>query len=134
MKGWQAVDAAAFVDLVGPVLRRSSDNGLQFGLLIEDKHSNRSGFAHGGVITALLDVALGLTAKTVEQRKQATLSLSVQFLAPVRVGEFLIAECSVVKRTRSIMFMQGSFRVDDRICATAQGAWKILQGQNSNPV
>ena len=73
------------------------------------------------------DDEAGLTSNPGRDRKQATLSLNVQFVSPVRVGEFVIAECSVVKRTRSIMFMQGTLRVEDRICATVQGTWKILE-------
>lgn len=126
--GWQALDAAEFVDLIGPVWRRAADEGVQYGLLVAEKHGNRSRFAHGGVLATLLDTALGLTSSEAQEgRRQATINLDVQFLAPVRVAEFLIAECRVVKATRSIMFLHGTLRVDDRICAVAQGTWKILR-------
>jgi acyl-coenzyme A thioesterase PaaI-like protein len=55
-----------------------------------------------------------------EARKegQATRAKRNSYRRPWAVGEFLIAECSVVQRTRSTMFMQDALRVDDRVCAT----------------
>jgi uncharacterized protein (TIGR00369 family) len=125
--GWRRLDVARFVDHAGPVWHRATDAGVQYGLRVAEHHGNRSGFAHGGVLTFLLDTALGLTSSGArEGRTQATLGLDVQFLAPVRIGDFLIAEARVVKATRSIMFLQGSLRVEDRVCAVAQGTWKVL--------
>src|SRR5579872_1072289 len=110
--GWQVLKAAQFVELLGPVWWRSAGEETQLGLLVADKHSNRSGFAHGGVVTSLLDTALGWTARGEKKdRKQATINLNVQFVTPVRIGEFAIADCRVVKTTRSVVFMQGTLRV-----------------------
>jgi uncharacterized protein (TIGR00369 family) len=126
--GWQAIDAAAFVDLIGPIWRRRTPDGTLYGLVVTDKHGNRSGFAHGGVLTTLLDTALGLTSSDAQSgHKQATISLNVQFLAPVQLGDFIIVECQVVKATRTLMFMQGTLRARENVCALAQGTWKILR-------
>jgi len=129
--GWQTLDVCDFVDLVGPVWWRSTKKGAQYGLIVADKHSNRSGLAHGGVFTSLLDTALGLTAHVQKDRRQATISLDVQFLAPARIGEFLIAEGRIVKSTRSIIFMQGTLCVGHRVCAIAQGTWKVLDASGA---
>ena len=126
--GWQAIEAAAFVDLIGPVWRRRTPDGTWYGLVVADKHGNRSGFAHGGVLTTLLDTALGLASSDAQgDHKQATISLNVQFFALVRLGDFITVECQVVKATRTLMFMQGTLRAGENVCAIAQGTWKILR-------
>ena len=126
--GWQTVHAAAFVELIGPLWRRRTKDGTLYGLVTADKHSNRSGFAHGGVVTTLFDATLGLTSSEAQGgHKQATIALNVQFLAPVRLGEFIVVECHVVKATRTLMFMQGTLRAGEDVCAIAQGTWKILR-------
>lgn len=125
--GWETVDMSEFMDLIGPVWRRESEAGTLHALLIEGKHRNRNGVVHGGVMATLMDMALGrASAEAQGGRRQATISLDLQFLSPAEVGDFLVAECRVVRATRSIMFMQGTLRVEDRICAVAQGVWKIL--------
>ncbi|BCM86944.1 PaaI family thioesterase [Methylobacterium indicum] len=125
--GWEVIAMSEFIDLIGPVWQRESAAGPLYGLLIAEKHRNRNGVVHGGVMATLLDMALGRTASDAQGgRRQATINLDLQFLEPVQVGEFLVAECRVVRPTRSILFMQGHLRVEDRVCAAAQGVWKIL--------
>ena len=126
--GWQKVKAGAFLETIGPIWRRSDRGRTLCGLVVTDKHTNRAGFAHGGVLTTLLDSALGLaSAEAQGGGQQATIGLNVQFIAPVRVGDFITVECEVVKATRTLMFMQGTLRAGDNICATAQATWKILR-------
>ena len=125
--GWQKVDAGAFVEIIGPLWRRRDNDRALCGLVVTGKHGNRGCLAHGGVLTTLLDTALGLASSDAQGgHQQATIGLNVQFLAPVRVGDFITVECEVVKATRTLMFMQGTLRAGENICATTQGTWKIL--------
>ncbi len=126
--GWQKVKAGAFLETIGPIWRRRDADRTLCGLVVTGKHTNTGGFTHGGVLTTLLDSALGLaSAEAQGSHQQATIGLNVQFIAPVRVGDFIVVECEVVKATRTLMFMQGTLRAGDNICATAQGTWKILR-------
>jgi acyl-coenzyme A thioesterase PaaI-like protein len=44
----------------------------------------------------------------------------------VQIGEFVEAKCEVVRRTRSLIFMNAELVVGDRVVATAKGIWKAL--------
>jgi uncharacterized protein (TIGR00369 family) len=126
--GWQKVDAGAFVETIGPLWHRRDKDHTLCGLVVTAKHGNRSGFAHGGVLTTLLDSTLGLASSDAQGgHQQATIGLNVQFLARVSVGDFITVDCEVVKATRTLMLMQGTLRAGENICATAQGTWKILR-------
>lgn len=125
--GWQATDHSDFIALIGPVWQREREGRTVYGLLAAQKHANRNGVAHGGVMTTLLDMVLGRTsAKAQGGRRQATITLDVQFLGPLRIGEFAEIEGTVLRATRSILFLRGELRVADEVRATAQGTWKIL--------
>jgi uncharacterized protein (TIGR00369 family) len=125
--GWEAASFSEFLTLVGPVWQRVRDGRTSFGLLTEQKHANRNGVAHGGVVTTMLDTALGRTCSEAQGgRRQATISLDVQFLGPVHIGDFAEVECEVVRKTRSVLFLRGNLRVGGDVRATAQGIWKIL--------
>jgi len=52
--------------------------------------------------------------------------LDVHFIDAVQVGEFVEAKCTVVRRTRSLIFMSAELVVGPRIVATAKGVWKTL--------
>lgn len=126
--GWEVVALSGFTELIGPLWFRQGADGPLYALLVADKHANRSGFMHGGALAALLDNALGYASYTaIGGRKQATVTLDIQYLAPVPVGAFLIATPEVVKITRSLTFLRGTARVGDEVYATAQGTWKILR-------
>jgi acyl-coenzyme A thioesterase PaaI-like protein len=57
---------------------------------------------------------------------QATVQLDVQFVEAVQIGEFVEANCRVVRRTRALVFMRAELVVGERIVATANGVWKTL--------
>jgi uncharacterized protein (TIGR00369 family) len=67
------------------------------------------GLVHGGVLSALLDAACGLAAfmGLREPSLIATLDLRVDHLRPAEVGQRLIAEATVVRSTRQVLFVRG---------------------------
>ena len=68
----------------------------------------------GGLVTALLDAAMGGACWTVLDRDQVflTADLRVEFLRPARPG-LLIAAGSVVRRTRRVVFCAADLRDAD---------------------
>ncbi|HEX2136214.1 MAG TPA: PaaI family thioesterase [Microvirga sp.] len=127
-EGWIVRDdEPGLMTLVGPLWQRGNDRDLVFGFLAEEKHLNRRGVVHGGMLMAFADQALGLTAREVTGGvPQATIQLDTQFIAPVAAGEFVEARAQVVRRTRAILFMRGTLAVGERAVASSQGIWKVL--------
>ncbi len=120
-------DEPGLIALVGPLWQRDKDQNLAFGFVAEEKHLNRRGVVHGGMLMAFADQALGLTAREVNGGlPQATIQLDTQFIAPVTVGEFVQVKAHVVRRTRTILFMRGTLVVGERAVASSQGIWKVL--------
>lgn len=126
-EGWQVADLIGFMAFIGPIWQRERGGRTTYALQIDDRHANRNGVAHGGVAMTLLDTALGyLSLAAHGGRKQATIGLDVQFLGPLRLGEFAEVEGTVVRATRAILFMRGELRAGGEVRAVAQGTWKIL--------
>jgi uncharacterized protein (TIGR00369 family) len=124
--GWEILDLPGFVRLIGPVWQRRTDGRVAYGLAVTEKHGNRVGIAHGGVLTTMLDTALGLNAAEEQGgQRQATTTLDTQFLAPVRCGEFMVVETEVLARTKTVLFVHGRLSVGSRLCAVAEGTWKM---------
>jgi hypothetical protein len=74
-----------FFDLIGPLLCRRDDDGMRFGLSIDERHVNARGFTHGGVLATLADVALGYTAALQKDppARLITASLTIDFAGTV---------------------------------------------------
>ena len=123
--GWERVKAHNFGEHVGPIWRRGDP---RFGFVAADKHSNHIGIVHGGMLATFADQAMGMTAmRATGGKPHATIELNMQYIGAVKIGEFVEANCELVRLTRSIIFMRGMLSVGDRIVASASGVWKILE-------
>lgn len=125
--GWTKIRDEGFAELAGPYWERVADGALGYGFFTEERHRNRNGMIHGGVLLAFADQAMGMTAwKASGQTLQATAQLSLQFVAAVQIGDFVEAHCTVARATRSLVFMTGILTVSERVVATASGVWKLI--------
>ncbi len=116
-----------FNTYLGTEVVRKDAGGSEVVLDLAPHHLNRRGVAHGGVITSLLDSALGAAVIASMPREWwcATTSLSTQFLDGVGRGR-LRATGRVLRRGRSVAFAAGEVRDDrDRVIATASGTWQL---------
>ena len=125
--GWERYQADGFIGLVGPFWQRARGDSFVYGFLAETKHHNRRGVVQGGMLMTFADRSMGMTCWYANERQaQATVQLDMHFVDAVQVGEFVEAKCTVVRRTRSLVFMSAELVVGTRIVATANGVWKTL--------
>src|SRR3954464_8137771 len=125
--GWQAYKDEGFIGLVGPFWTRQEGDKHLYAFMAEAKHHNRRGVVQGGMLMTFADRSMGMTCWYANERQpQATVQLDVHFIDAVQVGEFVECKATVVRRTRSIIFMSGELVVGDRVVATAKGVWKTL--------
>jgi acyl-coenzyme A thioesterase PaaI-like protein len=128
--GWKIVDTTGFLHLMGPLWERRVDGVLEFALITEDKHHNRSGLVQGGVIMTFADRTCGITARFVSGKpKLATVQLDVHFVEAGKIGEILISKPRVVRSTRSLIFLSTEVTVDKRCIAMANGVFKIRKSE-----
>lgn len=97
-------------------------------LTLGAEHFNPNGVAHGAVLFALVDTAMGKATMSVLDGGLycASVEVSLRFIRPASAGE-LIAEATVVKRGRSIVHLDARVHDDnDRLVATSAGTFAIL--------
>jgi uncharacterized protein (TIGR00369 family) len=91
----------------------------------------QTGALHGGVITVLLDQALGVSALVCDSLHPAiapTLDLRIDHLGVAPAGKDILATASVYRTTRKVLFIQGIAYWDspDKPIARATGTWVRL--------
>lgn len=125
--GWEPYGDEGFIGLVGPFWMRPSGDSYVYAFMAEPKHHNRRGVVQGGMLMTFADRSMGMTCWYANGKvPQATVQLDVHFVGAVQIGEFVEAKCTVVRRTRSLIFMSAELVVGERIVATAHGLWKTL--------
>ena len=134
--GWEPYKDEGFLGLVGPFWSRPKKTDLgdsfEYAFMAEHKHHNRRGVVQGGMLMTFADRSMGMTCWYANGRvPQATVQLDMQFVDAVQIGEFVEAHCKVVRRTRSLIFMDAELKVGERVVATAKGLWKTLGAPKS---
>ncbi len=111
-----------------PLFCRRAEDSLQLGLWIAQAHTNSRGFAHGGLVSALADNAMGLSCGLGLDGAGGllTVNLALDFLAVARIGQWLQIEPTVVKRGRSLCFASALVTADGKPCARASATFQVV--------
>ena len=116
-----------FNAFLGARVEPTGDGTAVARLALEPHHCNQRGVAHGGVVSSLLDSAMGVAVIAAIPKEWwcATTSLTVQFLAGAELG-VIVAEGRVVRKGKRIAFVQGELRdASNKLLAVAQGTWHL---------
>lgn len=116
-----------------PLYSRRVGETLQIGVRVREAHCNGRGFAHGGLISALADNAMGLSAvMTVraagfdDGARAVTVNLALDFIDSGRVGEWLEVLPSVLKAGRTLAFVECHVRCDGRLVARGSATFRMV--------
>lgn len=104
------------VNLLGPFYARGEGDDLVLGLRVAEKHTNSRGFAHGGVLLTLADVALGYAAEgSVDPpARLITASVSADFAGSAELGDWVEARVDVQRVGGRMAFANAYLHVGDR--------------------
>ena len=127
-----------------PLLARETDDAIQLALEIREAHCNARGFAHGGLISALADNAMGLSAVRLARRASnskkisaVTVTLTLDFIDSARLGDCVEFHPAVLKAGRTVSFVSCRVLSGERLIARASATFRMLvsAGQSgSGPV
>jgi acyl-coenzyme A thioesterase 13 len=114
--------------LIGYVNDVSDPKAARCWLDVDDRHLNRTGVIHGGIIATLLDSVSGVTASlTVDasgRQPFVTLSFTTHFLAPGQAGR-VVATARVTGGGRRTLFIDARLdHADGTLIATSTGVFK----------
>lgn len=131
-EGWRQLDLGdPFLARIGPLFiadnfAGSADEPARFGIRIEAHHCSFAGAGHGGLIASVLDIALGRsTTALCEVPHAPTVTLTVDFLRAAMVGDWLESRVRILRRTRSMVFCDGTLIGPSGVVARANAVFKL---------
>lgn len=129
-EGFQALDASPFTELVGPLYIDARGAVPVLGIEVLPRHANTHGWAHGGLLATLADVALSraVRAHLPDGTSMATADLHIAFLDSVVPGSWLEARPTVDRAGRSIIHASCVVCDGERVVARALGTWAVRLG------
>ena len=113
--------------LGGLDLKRINDTEYEFSLEVKEMHLNTGKIAHGGFLSTIADTGMGTAAHQVAgDRRCVTINLDVKFITAAQLGEKLNGKVKILKKTRTLVFINCEISNAKDIIVSASGTWKIL--------
>ncbi len=111
-----------------PLYSRRTGTAVILGLRLREAHTNSRGLAHGGLISALADNAMGLSCaqQLPDGAAPLTVSLSVDYLGSARPGQWLEFDTTFVRPGGTLSFAQCFVTADGVPCARANATFRVV--------
>ncbi len=110
-----------------PLYSKREGDVLTIGVLVATPHTNARGMAHGGLIAALADNAMGLACALSGAGVGGivTVSLTCDFTGTARIGDWLEVAATPVRVGRTLAFGEARVTTGDRLIARASAVFSI---------
>jgi acyl-coenzyme A thioesterase PaaI-like protein len=117
-----------------PLYSKAENGAILLALHIRQAHCNSRGFAHGGLISALADNAMGLSLIEAlgERHKErpsglVTITLALDFLGAGRIDQWLEFVPRVLRAGGSLGFVDCLIRADNQPIARGNATFRIFR-------
>ncbi|MBC6989317.1 PaaI family thioesterase [Hymenobacter sp. BT491] len=119
-----------FMHHIGANLTTIEPGRVEAELLLEEKHQQHRGFAHGGLVATMADLVAGFAAVTLvpDTVGVVTVELKTSYLHP-GVGKKLRAVGWVLKAGRRLHFCESEVWCDDKLIAKASATMAVVEPQ-----
>ena len=117
-----------FMQNIGDLsFKKIDETNFEFGIKIIENFLNTGGIAHGGFIATIADTGMGNAAHvTAGNKRCVTINLDIKFISAGKLNEKLIGKVKILKKTKTLIFINCEIFGPEKIVASASGTWKIL--------
>ena len=113
--------------LGGLDLKKINDAEYAFVVEVKEIHLNTGKIAHGGFLSTIADTGMGTAAHRVAgDRRCVTINLDVKFISAGMLSDNLKGVVKILRKTRTLVFINCEISNDKGIVVFAAGTWKIL--------
>lgn len=117
-----------FMNWLQPVILKVEEGSLAFQYTVRKEMTNPFGTLHGGITAAMIDDAIGATLISYgEPAFHVTINLAIDYFAPAREGDIVIAETAVIKKGSQIVNAQCDIWNENRTKLLAKGYTNLLK-------
>ena len=113
--------------LGGLDLEKVDEANYEFTVKVKDIHLNTGKIAHGGFLSTIADTGMGTAAHRVAgDRRCVTINLDIKFISAGMLDDVLKGTVKVLKKTKTLVFINCEVSNDKGLVISASGNWKIL--------
>lgn len=113
-------------DRIGPFFYCTTGGEVETALRLEKHHLSAYGSAHGGILMALADYTLCLTAIGDSGLSCVTVSFNSEFVSSATDGELVLGRGELAGGGRKLKFTRAQFFVGERLVLNASASIKLI--------
>ena len=107
--------------------KKVDDANYEFTVKVKDIHLNTGNIAHGGFLSTIADTGMGTAAHRVAgDRRCVTINLDIKFISAGMLDDILKGTIKILKKTKTLVFINCEVSNDKGLVISASGTWKIL--------
>tara|TARA_R110002167_G_scaffold29771_6_gene99109 strand:+ start:2231 stop:2662 length:432 start_codon:yes stop_codon:yes gene_type:complete len=116
---------------LNPTLLSAEEGLLEFSYVVREEMTNPMKILHGGTTAAIIDDAVGAAVFSLgKSHMYSTINLAVDYFAPAKTGETIIAIASVVKNGDKVVNTSCEIWNADRTRMIAKGHSNLIKLEN----
>ncbi|MDA9180919.1 PaaI family thioesterase [Pelagibacteraceae bacterium] len=113
--------------LGGLDLKKIDEANYEFTVKVQSMHLNTGKIAHGGFLSTIADTGMGTAAHRIAgNRRCVTINLNMKFISAGKLNDELKGIVKILKKTKTLVFINCEIFNDKGIVVSASGTWKIL--------
>ena len=113
--------------LGGLKIEKIDESNYVFTVKVKDIHLNTGKIAHGGFLSTIADTGMGTAAHEVAGDKRCvTINLDIKFISAGMLNDDLIGNIKILKKTKTLVFINCIVSNTKGPVISASGTWKIL--------
>jgi acyl-coenzyme A thioesterase 13 len=117
-----------FMKWLKPVVLSADRGKLSFQYTVRQDMTNPMGILHGGVTAAIMDDVIGATMFSFNEHFfYTTLNNVVDYFAPAKEGDLIIADTTVIKKGRQVVNVQCEVWNEGKVRLIARGYSNLLK-------
>lgn len=124
------IDGNPYLESLGVKVVEYGDGKAVMALELRPEFMNSWQVAQGGISMTLMDVAMGLAARTAvpDARSSATVDMTTSFLLPAgKSGETIVAKGKAYHRSTTMCFCEAELWNGGKLVAKAMGTFKPVK-------
>lgn len=114
-----------------PLYARAEADRVVLGVILREPHTNSRATAHGGLIAALADQAMGMScgvklkAEAVRITNLWTTPLAIEYLGAAKIGQWLTFDTSFARTGKTICYAECDVTADGETIARGRASFRV---------
>ena len=127
---------SGFGRAMGPWYEKPDGEKVILGIRAEERHINRLGIIHGGMMMSFADTLLSEVGRRVTGKPSVTMRMTVDFISAAKLGDWIEGSGEVSRITRNLVFVQARIWRGKHTLMTASGVFSFIRprGPDGKPL